>query len=141
MFRVVLPVDSEDDRALRAAEIVNTLPKASESVQVTILNVQENLNVSDEGGSVNSEDWFDENDLPQSAINVREYLGNEGITVDVRREHADPADAIIDVATEIDADRIIMSGRKRSPTGKVLFGSVTQSVLLDSDIPVTAVFE
>jgi nucleotide-binding universal stress UspA family protein len=55
----------------------------------------------------------------------------------MRREHGDPAKLIRDISKESGVDRIVMSGRKRSPTGKALFGSVTQSVLLDSEIPVT----
>jgi nucleotide-binding universal stress UspA family protein len=34
-----------------------------------------------------------------------------------------------------------MGGRRRSAVGKVLFGSTTQAVLLDTAIPVTVVRE
>ncbi|WP_135303947.1 universal stress protein [Haloarcula amylovorans] len=48
----------------------------------------------------------------------------------------DPAEEIADHADEIDARYVVVGGRKRSPTGKALFGSVTQKVLFDSPVPV-----
>jgi nucleotide-binding universal stress UspA family protein len=136
MFRVLLPVDTGDKRALAAAETVTSLP-AADSVSVTILNVQSEVDVVDEGGRVSSKEWYDESDFPPSVDKAKEYLEDSGIEVATRREHADPAEAILDLADEIDADRIVMSGQKRSPVGKALFDSVTQSVLLDSSVPVT----
>ncbi len=50
----------------------------------------------------------------------------------------DPADRIVDYASEQDARYIVVAGQKRSPTGKVIFGSVTQSILLTADCPVVS---
>ncbi|WP_306060333.1 universal stress protein [Natronococcus wangiae] len=61
------------------------------------------------------------------------------------REHeaigkaGNPAEEILDYASETDARYLVIGGRKRSPIGKALFGSVTQSVLLEADQPVVAV--
>ncbi|MCU4744764.1 universal stress protein [Halobacteria archaeon AArc-m2/3/4] len=41
------------------------------------------------------------------------------------------ADAILEVAAENDCDYIFMVGRRRSPTGKVLFGDTAQKVILN----------
>lgn len=141
MFRVLLPVDARNERALIAAETVTSLPDAGDSVSVTILNVQQEVDVVDDGGRVSSEEWYDETDYPESVDKTKAYLDDAGVEVTIRREHADPAEAILKVADEIDADRIVISGRKRSPVGKVLFGSITQSILLDSNVPVTAALE
>lgn len=51
----------------------------------------------------------------------------------------DPADEIIDYARENNASYVVVGGRKRSPVGKALFGSVTQSVLLNTSRPVVSV--
>ncbi|MFB6097037.1 MAG: universal stress protein [Haloferacaceae archaeon] len=48
----------------------------------------------------------------------------------------DASDEIVRYSDDQDARYIVISGRKRSPVGKALFGSVTQSVLLDADRPV-----
>ena len=43
---------------------------------------------------------------------------------------------IIRYADENDAQYIVVAPRKRSPTGKALFGSVAQGVILNADCPV-----
>ena len=68
-------------------------------------------------------------------------LAEAGVETSKRREHGDPAETIIEVAEELDVDNITMSGRRRSPTGKMLFGSTTQSVLLAADRPVTVILD
>ncbi|NHN48072.1 universal stress protein [Halostella sp. JP-L12] len=48
----------------------------------------------------------------------------------------DPADEIVKYADKQNARYIVVGGRKRSPIGKAVFGSVAQSVLLNSECPV-----
>jgi nucleotide-binding universal stress UspA family protein len=50
-----------------------------------------------------------------------------------------PATGILSVADEHDAQYLVIGGRKRSPVGKTIFGSTTQSVLLNADCPVITV--
>jgi nucleotide-binding universal stress UspA family protein len=59
-------------------------------------------------------------------------FGREGIVGDV-------AGGIVDLAAELDADLAVVGGRRRSPTGKAVFGSVAQEVLLEAPCPVTFV--
>jgi nucleotide-binding universal stress UspA family protein len=47
------------------------------------------------------------------------------------------ADHILDAARQSDCDHIFLVGRRRSPTGKVLFGDVAQEVILNFDGNVT----
>lgn len=138
-MRVLLPIDADSDRAKLAAEAVTSLPSAAEGVQVTLLNVQPKREFTDEDAHVESEEWYDPDTFPDSLETAVKILENVGIEVKKRRKHGDPAKEIIRVAEDISAKRVIMCGRRRTPVGKVLFGSVTQSVLLNSDIPVTVI--
>lgn len=71
-----------------------------------------------------------------AVTHAHDALADAGIDVSLHERSGDPADEIVAFADEHDADAICVAGRKRSPTGKALFGSVTQSVILTSDRPV-----
>jgi nucleotide-binding universal stress UspA family protein len=51
----------------------------------------------------------------------------------------DPTEEIISAIESIEPRYFVLGGKRRSPTGKALFGSVTQSVILNSDRPVVTV--
>lgn len=46
-------------------------------------------------------------------------------------EEDDQADRILDIADEEECDYVYLAGKRRSPTGKALFGDRTQQVLLN----------
>ncbi|WP_251328681.1 universal stress protein [Haloplanus pelagicus] len=50
-----------------------------------------------------------------------------------------PDEDLLAYAVDVDADELVVGVRKRNPTGKALFGSTTQSVLLESSRPVAVV--
>lgn len=51
----------------------------------------------------------------------------------------DPVNDVLDVAAEMQADLIVIGIRRRSPVGKLVLGSHSQSILLEATIPVLAV--
>lgn len=56
------------------------------------------------------------------------------------RGDRDPAEAVLDELEErSDVDRLVIGMRRRSRVGKMLIGSVSQRLLLDSPVPVLAV--
>jgi nucleotide-binding universal stress UspA family protein len=129
MYRILIPVDDGTDRATAQAEFVTDLPLEFEAVEVTVTHA-----LHDE-----------ELDAPESMKHpgriatvrrVRDALEDAGVDVTVGEISQPPAEGIVDLADEIDADLLVLGGRKRSPAGKVLFGSVSQQVLLESDRPV-----
>ncbi|WP_436346047.1 universal stress protein [Natronorubrum sp. FCH18a] len=138
MHTILLPIDESETRARRAAETVIELPGDPEEKAVVLLNVSEETKQPwlQEFETQRSEGRTDP-ELPASTEAAHELLSNAGIPVETRLERGDITEEILAVAREIDADSIVMSGRKKSAAGKVLFGSVTQSVLLNADTPVT----
>ena len=138
MHTFLLPIDESEVRAKRAAETVIGLPGEPEEKRVVLLNVvEETKQPWLREFEAQRAEGVDEPELPDSTNAAYELLTNAGIDVDTRLERGDVTEGIQAVAAEIDADSIIMSGRKKSPAGKVLFGSVTQSVLLNAERPVT----
>ncbi|MFC6905745.1 universal stress protein [Halalkalicoccus tibetensis] len=53
----------------------------------------------------------------------------------------DAADQLAEYAEDHDASYLVVGGRRRSPVGKALFGSVTQEVLLSAPVPVVTVLD
>ncbi|WP_410765755.1 universal stress protein [Haloferax sp. DFSO60] len=68
-------------------------------------------------------------------------LDAEDISYDVRGSVGDHGEKIVELATDVDADQLLVGGRKRSPAGKAVFGSVAQEVMLSSPCPVTFIRE
>lgn len=50
----------------------------------------------------------------------------------------DASERVVSYAVEHDARYVVVGPKKQSPTGKALFGSVAQQILLKSPIPVVA---
>lgn len=70
---------------------------------------------------------------------IGDRLDDAGIEYEVRGALADSSDGISELAAEEAADMLIVGGRKRSPTGKAVFGSTAQDVMLSAHCPVTFV--
>ncbi len=80
-------------------------------------------------------------ELDESLSDVHALLHDVGVEHEVRQlvRGADPAEDLIAVAEEVDADLIVIGLRRRTPVGKLIMGSNAQSVLLDASCPVLAV--
>jgi nucleotide-binding universal stress UspA family protein len=83
----------------------------------------------------------------QAVEGARAYAGDIGREVldgvDVEYEAVgtvgDRAETVLSEARKRGCDHVFLTGRKRSPTGKALFGDDTQRIILDAEIPVTVV--
>lgn len=127
MYHVLMPIDTDTKRVLAQAEAVIALPAASESVKVTLLHVLE--------------DEAEESSIQQLTAGDRviEYLTEERsvASLDTESKRGDVTTEILNAAEAHDVDALILGGRKRSPMGSLLFGSITTDVLLHTERPVT----
>lgn len=69
----------------------------------------------------------------------RDRLSEAGLDVSVRGGVGDPGEEIAELAEALGADLVFVGGRKRRPSGKAVFGSTAQTVLLEAPCPVTFV--
>lgn len=99
-------------------------------------NVVERLSFDEGPASVDSDE------VAAREATIRALSGEieaAGVTVRVRGAVGDHGESIVDLANDVDADRVVVGGRARSPAGKAVFGSTAQTVLLSAPCPVTFV--
>jgi nucleotide-binding universal stress UspA family protein len=87
---------------------------------------------------------FDRDDAISSESDleaIRHQLDEAGVEHEIRQlvRGLDPADDLVNVAKEVDAEFIVIGLRRRTPVGKLILGSNAQRVLLDAPCPVLAV--
>lgn len=150
MYRVLLPVDKEDSRARAQVEAVLELPAGAGEVAVDVVHVYEDAptadtewaagdSFSDEYAAEMAEQVRDADHVPSSVEAAVDMLESSGVEFAVHERSGNPAREILELAADLDSDAIVLGVSQRSPVGKVLFGSVVQAVMLDSDRPVTVV--
>lgn len=128
MYSVLVPVDESVERAERQASFVASLPDANSKVEALVMYVKE-------------ADYQGAPDLAledvDSAMVAIESLEEAGVSCEGRLLKGMVAKNILEAADEIDAEVIVMGGRKRSGVSKVVLGSITQDIVLSADRPVT----
>lgn len=135
VYRVLLAVSDDAEQASEQARFVATMPgTAGIDVHVT--------HAYDDAGDAAERDSHGQSLPPAESDGVqaaKERLADAGLAVETHETYQPVSEGIVDLATDIDADLVVVGGRRRSPVGKALFGSVTQSVILDSPVPVAVV--
>lgn len=123
MYRIVAGIDTDTDRAEGVGRTLAEMP--FEEAEVVLVHVFEENPEGAGVGQVGSVSHV-EKILTERADFEVTPVGKSG----------DPAAGLLDTAEEFDANLLCVAGRKRTPTGKAIFGSVTQDVILDSTYPV-----
>jgi len=140
MATALLPVTDHDRWTRTLAEVaVETEPTDTEIVVLYVFTPE------DVDSTVSHLDIDDESPNPTELARRKASIGTAvetleagGFETRVRGTVVEEqtGDGVLDIASDVDADRIYMYSRKRSPTGKAIFGSQLQEVLFKSHIPV-----
>lgn len=70
---------------------------------------------------------------------ITDHFETSGIECEPRATVGTNGEGIVSIATDVDAGRVVIGGRQRSPAGKAIFGSTAQEVMLHAPCPVTFV--
>ena len=127
-YHILMPVDRDPDRATAQVDYLLDSPMAPEDLVVRILYV-----LRREDAEIEEPADFDGN---EAAIEAANRLEGAGATVARRMDTGPVAKAILEHAEEIDADQIVMSGRKRDGVSDVFLGSTATDIIQASKRPV-----
>jgi nucleotide-binding universal stress UspA family protein len=126
---VLLPVDTNVERARHQAEYVARLRDAGADLDATVLHVFPHLDYS---GAPSHE--FPEVD---AAVAAADRLEERGVDVERVAVGGEVARRILAAADERDVDSVVVGGRKRSGVAAALLGSTVRDLLLSATRPVT----
>jgi nucleotide-binding universal stress UspA family protein len=124
MYHVIVAIDDDVERSLDQLRAVADLPRDAADLKVTLVYAFSFKNPDD-----SIEDL-------QSTKKAIEFLEEQGIEYNLEEDQAEPAELVLETAETLESDLICVGGRKQTPTGKVLFGSVSQQIILNADRPV-----
>lgn len=141
---VIIVAIDEKERSKQAVTIAYDLATSYDD-DLVALHVVPMEDYSAHKESIESIPEFSEFSMSQEAQSA-ERFAKEFVTKtisDVDKEIIDPRGRVGDVANEIleeaadvEPRYLVISGRRRSPAGKAIFGNTAQKILLNADCPV-----
>lgn len=136
-----MPVVAAVDQSERATSVLERAKRLADDAGVAlhVVHVGEAGVPSAEGGyDADREKGITKQRAAQIARRLGEDLMERDDVKFVGLE-GDPAEEVLTYSADHEAEYVVVSARKRSPLGQAVFGSVTQSLLLNADRPVVAV--
>lgn len=130
MYQLLLPVDDDVDKALAQVQFVIDFPVVDNQLSVTVAH------------AYRDDDAQSDDAPPEQSPAVTKALASlreAGISAEPLEIFYPPTEGILDAADDLQPNQIVIGGRKRTPTGKALFGSTTQHIILNAEQPVTVI--
>ena len=143
--RILVPLDGSKvgETALPYVEDLVSKLSPEAKVEITLLQVVSSLTHYIIAGEAGVQVPYTEKELEQIEKRAMNYLGktgkslkSKGATVKIKVGIGNPADEIIRVADEINANLIAMSTHGRSGISRWAFGSITDRVLRAATQPI-----
>lgn len=138
-MRVLVPVDGSD-HSERALEHAIELYGSDDVVLLNVLDVVEAGYESSAAGEMPSywSDWHEHAEESAEAL-FADLADAHDASFDTETVLGRPARAIVEYAEENDVDAIVMGSHGRDGVSRILLGSVAETVVRRSPVPVTVV--
>jgi len=140
MTRILVPIDGSEqsDAALEYSL------EEFQSDDITVINIIDPIEAGYTAQATvpgYSEEWYEQSEEEAEALfeDAQDAADEYGVTLDTVTEVGRPSRTIVNYAEENDYDHIIMGSHGRSGVTRVLLGSVAESVVRRSSVPVTIV--
>ena len=136
--RVLVPVDGSEP-ASRACDLVFTEFPEATMVLLHVINPAEAGYTAGATFPSYSEEWYEqETDRAEDLLDDLEAEAEaHGVPVERAIEVGKPTRVIVDYAREADVDHVVMGSHGREGVSRILLGSVAETVVRRSPVPVT----
>jgi len=135
--RILVPVDGSEQAHQACEFVLREFPDA----ELVLLHV---INPAEAGYSAQasipsfSEEWYDQQREQAEAL-FAEIESDVDVTVSTEIDVGKPVAVIVEYAEDNEIDQIVMGSHGRSGVSRVLLGSVAETVVRRSPVPVTVV--
>lgn len=136
--RVLVPVDGSE-HAHRACELVFEEFPGVEMVLLHVINPAEAGYSAEASFPTFSEDWYERETESAEALfdEIEALAADHDVTVERTVEVGKPTRVIVDYAEDHDIDHVVMGSHGRQGVSRMLLGSVAETVIRRSPVPVT----
>ncbi|WP_136716969.1 universal stress protein [Halorientalis salina] len=141
MTHQILVAVDDSPQAMAAVEHAVTHYADADITLLSVIEYTEKKTSLKRGGRGRDEGWYAaEREAAEELLDdASDLAADHDVEVGTAIEDGSPSTEILDYVDDHDIDVLVMGFRKRSPTGKALFGSTAQDVLLSTDCPVVTV--
>ncbi|EFW94158.1 hypothetical protein ZOD2009_03405 [Haladaptatus paucihalophilus DX253] len=136
--KILVPLDGSEQATEALSYTFSEFPDAD----ITVINVIDPIDVgytSTVGMPGYSEEWYEESKENAAMLfeEAQEMAAEHGTSVSTATEVGQPAQTIVEFGEEF--DHIVMGSHGRSGVSRILLGSVAETVVRRSPVPVTVV--
>lgn len=130
---------------VRAEELADTVLEIADPLDASVVighafTADEYEDIYDDLGLEARVDDVDPDEVAQRRSPVgdlADIFEDAGVDYEIRGALGDVSTKVVDIAIDVDADRMVVGGRRRSPAEKAVMGSVSQEIILQAPCPVT----
>ncbi|WP_353634557.1 universal stress protein [Halobacterium sp. NMX12-1] len=140
MTKILVPVDGSE----QSKEALEYALEHFKDAEITAINVIDPIEAGYTAQATvpgYSEEWFEQaKDAAEELFDeAKQTAGEYDTNIDTTTEVGRPSRAIVEYAEENDFDHVVMGSHGRSGVSRILLGSVAESVVRRSPVPVTIV--